>query len=45
MENHYQFKISQYLWLVASDDEETQKSGVVLVMWGFGEWIQSPDQI
>jgi hypothetical protein len=39
----YQFKISQYLWLVASEDEETQKNGLVLVVWGFGEGIQSPD--
>jgi hypothetical protein len=38
-----QFKISQYLWLVASEDEETQRNGIVIVLWGIGEGIQYPD--
>jgi hypothetical protein len=41
---YYQFKISQYLWLVACEDEDTQRNGIVLVPWGFGEGIQYPDQ-
>jgi hypothetical protein len=38
-----QYKIYQYLWLVASEDDETQRKGIVLVLWGIGDQFQSPD--
>jgi hypothetical protein len=38
-----QYKIFQYLWIVATGDTETQRNGIVVVMWGIGEGIPSPD--
>jgi hypothetical protein len=38
-----QYKIFQYLWLVACEDEETQRNGIVLVLWGLGEELYLPD--
>jgi hypothetical protein len=39
----YQYKIILYLWLVASEDTETQRNGIVVIIWGVGEGVPSSE--
>jgi hypothetical protein len=39
-----QYKIFHYLLIVACGDTETERNGIVIVMWGIGHGIPSPDR-
>lgn len=38
----HQNRVFDYLLLVASSDEETQKNGIVSIVWGVGEALPWP---